>query len=371
MRPHVSHHGQVDDRLGWPPHRLSARGAASRSIDALGLPLEGEDDAVLFEPERAHEHRLVCPSRAESYPQVTRSVSKLTVTSPAAFVLVWLLPCMTMREPDGVGVVFDFVLVVLSSTEPRCEMATGGYAGRVGRRKGRCSLQCSCSPALVAVCEERDVEDRVADDREGSRCRCAGANSRPSWPSIVTSKRQRAVRRRANVPAAAFSRHLVLERVVCQSEWASLRVLADRPLRSWVDHAAAESPDSRQRFGKIAHREVGQRKGIAGATSAKVYANSGDAQVRLPALPLGVPARVQLNAEKLPPKMSGPLRLIGGELNDRQRQGSHSRTINDICSCTLLFRGGRSSREQPPSARLLELPEGVRCPEPAGGAPRT
>ena len=68
--------------------------------------------------------------------------------------------------------------------------------------------------------------------------------------------------------------------------------------------------------------------------------------------------------------VNNDVELEPGWIEEMVRAASEHPEAGFFCG-TLLFRGGRSSREQPPSARLLELPEGVRCPEPAGGAPRT
>ena len=81
---------------------------------------------------------------------------------------------------------------------------------------------------------------------------------------------------------------LAFERLPCQPERASLGVLTDRPYLPRVDHAPAERLDSLQRLGDIAHREVGQREGIAGPAPAGMDADRGGSRVRLPALALSI-----------------------------------------------------------------------------------
>ena len=83
--------------------------------------------------------------------------------------------------------------------------------------------------------------------------------------------------------------------------------------------APPERFHSLQRLGDIGDHEVGQRKGIAWATSALVYADRGGCRMRLPALALCTLAIVQLNAEKLRPEASGALGVISGELDQGQR----------------------------------------------------
>ena len=58
-------------------------------------------------------HRGPGTPRTYIYPQVTRSFSNVTVTSPDAFVLVWLLPWITTREPS---LPFRCTVFVLCST---------------------------------------------------------------------------------------------------------------------------------------------------------------------------------------------------------------------------------------------------------------
>lgn len=90
-----------------------------------------------------------------------------------------------------------------------------------------------------------------------------------------------------------------------------------------MDDRSPESLDPLQRLREIANPEVGQRKGIARATSADMYTNSRRFRVRLPALPLGVLSDLQLNAQKLCPEVSGASRIIGGKLDQGQRRRWH------------------------------------------------
>jgi hypothetical protein len=88
--------------------------------------------------------------------------------------------------------------------------------------------------------------------------------------------------------------------------------------------------DSLQRLSDIGHREVGQRKGIAWATSALVDADRWGCRVRLPALSLWTLAILQLNAEELRPEASGALGVIGGELDEGQRGAWHCPHTSDV-----------------------------------------
>ena len=106
------------------------------------------------------------------------------------------------------------------------------------------------------------------------------------------------------------------ERLLRQSEGASLGVLADRPFLSGVDHAPTERLDPLQRLGDVAHREVGQGDRIAGAAPAGMNADRGGSGVRLPALSLSILASLQLNAEELRPEASGARGIVGGKLDE-------------------------------------------------------
>ena len=106
------------------------------------------------------------------------------------------------------------------------------------------------------------------------------------------------------------------EGLLRQPERTSFGVLADRPGLPWVDHAPTERLDALQCLGDIAHREVGQRVGIAGAASAGMDADRGGSRVRLPALSLSILASLQRGAEKGHPKASGALGIVCGKLDE-------------------------------------------------------
>ena len=108
---------------------------------------------------------------------------------------------------------------------------------------------------------------------------------------------------------------LRLERIPCHPERTSFGVPADRPCLAGVHHAPTERLDALQRLGDIAHREVGQREGIAGAASAGMDADRGGSGVRLPTLSLSILASLQPGAEKGLPKTSGALRIVCRELD--------------------------------------------------------
>jgi hypothetical protein len=90
-----------------------------------------------------------------------------------------------------------------------------------------------------------------------------------------------------------------------------------------VDDTPSERLDPFQRPSDVGHREVGQRKGIARATSASMDTHCWGSRVRLPALPLGTFASLQLDAEELRPEAPGALGIIGGELDQGKRGAWH------------------------------------------------
>jgi hypothetical protein len=104
--------------------------------------------------------------------------------------------------------------------------------------------------------------------------------------------------------------------LLSQSERASFRVLADRPCLPRMDHDPTQRLDPLKRLGDVAHGEVGQREGIAGATAAGMDADRGGTPVRLPALSLSISASLQLRAEERGPETSGALEIVGGELDE-------------------------------------------------------
>src|ERR1700730_10036806 len=108
------------------------------------------------------------------------------------------------------------------------------------------------------------------------------------------------------------------EQLAGQPKRAALGVSADCPLLPRVDDAPAERRDPLQRLGDIDDREVGQREGIAWATSARMYADRRP-RVRLPALSLRTFASLQLNSEKLAPEAPRPLGIVSRELDEGQR----------------------------------------------------
>src|SRR3954449_78160 len=107
-------------------------------------------------------------------------------------------------------------------------------------------------------------------------------------------------------------------RLLCQPEWASLGVLADRPCLPRVDDAPAERLDPLERVGDIADREIGQRERIAGAGPAGVDADRGRSRVRLPTPPFAVLPSFQLKAQEPHPEPPRALRIVCGKLDQRQ-----------------------------------------------------
>ena len=95
-----------------------------------------------------------------------------------------------------------------------------------------------------------------------------------------------------------------------------LAARTDRPDLARMDNAPAERLDPLQRLGDIAHREVGQGVGIAGAASAGVDANRGGFRVRLPAFSLSGVASLQGNVKEPRPEASCASGIISGKLDE-------------------------------------------------------
>jgi hypothetical protein len=84
-----------------------------------------------------------------------------------------------------------------------------------------------------------------------------------------------------------------------------------------VDHAPAECLDPLQRLGDVAHLEVREGEGIAGAAPAGMDTDRWSSRVRLPALALSLVAGLQLDAEEPYPEASGALGIVGGKFDER------------------------------------------------------
>jgi len=79
--------------------------------------------------------------------------------------------------------------------------------------------------------------------------------------------------------------------------------------------ASAKRFDSLQRGGKVSDLEVRQRKGISGTGPAGVDAERRGSRARLPALSFAVSPSIELDAEKLAPEASCPLRIVSRKLD--------------------------------------------------------
>jgi hypothetical protein len=105
-------------------------------------------------------------------------------------------------------------------------------------------------------------------------------NGLSSWTTTRVSRRAIACRVHPASAQGAVARgrrgsELRSERLLRQSEGASLGVLADCPCLAGVHHAPTERLDSLQGVGDIAHRKGGQGEGIAGAAPAGMNADRG------------------------------------------------------------------------------------------------
>jgi hypothetical protein len=78
-----------------------------------------------------------------------------------------------------------------------------------------------------------------------------------------------------------------------------------------------------QRARDVAHGEVRQRKRITGAASALVDTEPRAVRAGLPALPFGCLASRQLHPKNPAPKLPRTLRVVGGELDQRQGNARH------------------------------------------------
>ena len=83
-----------------------------------------------------------------------------------------------------------------------------------------------------------------------------------------------------------------------------------------MDHAPTECLDPFQHRGDVAHREVREGEGIAGAAPAGMDADRWSSRMRLPALSLSLLAGLQLDAEKRRPEASGALGIVGGKFDE-------------------------------------------------------
>ena len=93
-----------------------------------------------------------------------------------------------------------------------------------------------------------------------------------------------------------------------------------------MNDAAAELGDARERRLHVVDLEVGQRERVAGPLSALVNAERHVTVARLPACALAVAARLELDAQQPAPEPPRALRVVGGELDQRQRDSGESVT---------------------------------------------
>src|SRR5204862_6882887 len=106
-----------------------------------------------------------------------------------------------------------------------------------------------------------------------------------------------------------------------QRAGASLGTAAARPDLAGMYDRSTVRAHALERSRQIVHREVGQRERVARAAPASTDANGGRRGVRLPALALPGPARLQLETQHARPETPSALGVIGGELD----QGGTSR----------------------------------------------
>ena len=101
-----------------------------------------------------------------------------------------------------------------------------------------------------------------------------------------------------------------------EAEWAALRVSADRPAGTGVDHRAAERADLLQRCVEISNGEVWQRDGVAGTGPALMHPHRRGVRVCLPSASLLGGAVIELRSEEAGPEPPRSLRVISWKLDD-------------------------------------------------------
>ncbi len=87
-----------------------------------------------------------------------------------------------------------------------------------------------------------------------------------------------------------------------------------------MDHLATKLVHAPQRRLDIVHLEVRQGMGVAGSCAPLVHAKRRGAAGRLPTVTLGVRSIDEFGAQDSDPEAQGAMRIVGGELDESQRQ---------------------------------------------------
>ena len=115
-----------------------------------------------------------------------------------------------------------------------------------------------------------------------------------------------------------------------ESEGTTLAVAAHRPALAGMHDAATELVDPRERCFEVCYLEVGERHGVAGTTAAAVDAECRSGGLALPATALIWGPWRELKAEDTAPKAQGAIGVVGGKLDQREREVVHWDTIASL-----------------------------------------
>jgi hypothetical protein len=156
-------------------------------------------------------------------------------------------------------------------------------------------------------------------------------------PHGTPSERRVAKRPRARqadrLHSGATRRSAGLQRGRRESEWAALAVAAHGPALAGMHDAATELANAREGCGEVRHLEVGERHGVAGTTAAGVHAERRPGGWALPAAPLIWGPRREIDAEDAAPKAQGAIGVVGGELDQPEREAVHWDTVARWRNC--------------------------------------
>lgn len=112
-----------------------------------------------------------------------------------------------------------------------------------------------------------------------------------------------------------------------QRERAALRVTADGPALTGVDHRTTKVLDALKRGGNVGHREIGQRSIVTGSRSTLVHSEAKISTARLPAHPGFAGPWRELGAQHPAPESPGTLRVVGRELDQWGRHACEYRAF--------------------------------------------
>jgi hypothetical protein len=118
-----------------------------------------------------------------------------------------------------------------------------------------------------------------------------------------------------------------------ERERAALRVTADGPAFTRVDHRTTKLLDALKRRGKVGHREIGQRSIVTGSRPTQVQSEAKVSTARHPAHPGFAGPWRELGAEHPAPKSLSTLRVVGRELDQWGRHACEYRAFGRTDWC--------------------------------------